>query len=1329
MFSNCFNGKKSSNKTAKGSRHVAVYEPEVNEQVKFCNNSVITSKYTVVSFLPLFMLEAFQKFANTYFLIVSILQIIPAISTTDGVPFSLLPLCVVLVIEAIASAVEDYQRHVDDENANSSTSLTIAADGTIVPKKWRELKVGDIIKIRNREQIPADCVIVAASDDPPAAVCYVETKSLDGETNLKLRQGIVRIAELVAAKTKEAPQTNAKNSHPMDYAVSKLRGFVDCEQPNPHIDNFDGVAQFGLGSYESEEKVPLTLKNILLRGCVVRSTDFVYGLIVNTGHETKIVQSTTKTKGKMSELDRAINKNIVGFLVLELGLCVLGAVLASSWSRTAAADGWYYRDPSKSATFTTTDGVIRFFTFFLLLANMIPISLFVAMKFSRFFQGFFIYWDLEMRYQAIDPMTGDDLDVPAKARTMDLNDSLGQISYIFSDKTGTLTNNIMEFRKFSVAGFSCGLGNTIIGIAALEREGKMREAQAAREMLARDTRTPHPRFICYNDRPDFPIGAALSGKQTKVTAAQLQKTKDFFTVLAICHSVLVEQIRDDDGRDTGKVRFSASSPDDQALVVAAQEFGFRFTGRGDGGRTVLVEQGPPSTYIGNPSQYDPRAPAEAQQQKGKLASFETLEILEFTSTRKRMSVIFRDPSGTLRLACKGADSELLKRLNASEKASQMCKDTNNHLTGFADDGLRTLVIGWKTLDVGMYQAWSQKYKAASTDVGELEKRKNKQKNLIDDLMDEIEADLELLGATAIEDKLQDGVPETIAKLADAGIKIWVLTGDKQETAINIGFACQLLDRSMKRILINESSAKDTASMINVLNSSLAEAEQDRLNARSMSNKKLGENDALNMGLVIDGAALKIALEKECRGLLLKLARQCKAVIACRVSPKQKAEMVELVRLGEKNAKTLSIGDGANDVPMIQTAHIGVGISGQEGLQAVNASDFAIAQFRYLQRLILVHGRNNYRRLAKLVVVMFYKNVQLILAQLYLSYFNGYSGQKFYFQLATELFNLIYSNLIIFCIAVFDKDLPDRLLLKYPTLYEIGLKGQLFNVKVFWGWVINGVYHSIFAFFIPWAMFMQRDEMDLWAFGCIVFTAIVFIANLKISLEQGSWALFNFIMWFVTLLSWPLTALIFDSNVFIDYAFGWEWFYTFSYTFKRLDNYAVLAVTIIAALIRDYAWKAWRREVYPRTAHIIQEIEYLRVRAGGKEDDIIVDVPGLGDIEDVKVTQDIENGTKITIEVPNLDENYDRAKHDEEIEKTAANAVEISYKTSGQVSPSNTVSMIIPSSGAELEKDVKPSTEYKGYSYAEDDQTSTERRASMSKLRASTGGAGPSAASD
>ena len=409
-----------------------------------------------------------------------------------------------------------------------------------------------------------------------------------------------------------------------------------------------------------------------------------------------------------------------------------------------------------------------------------------------------------------------------------------------------------------------------------------------------------------------------------------------------------------------------------------------------------------------------------------------------------------------------------------------------------------MYIAQKRVSAAVFDNWQNRYVEALGDASEVAKRAALEDNRIDDLMDEMEHGLELLGATAIEDKLQDGVPTAISKLAEAGINIWVLTGDKEATAINIGFARELLHNDMDLIIANDELCKNQAEVLQMLDDKAAEVEEqdeevagdalhetgvrkDELHAQGLNrlsdltgllpggarpqappsspSRRKGSRTS-NMGLlgaqataddinsnarlsalgdhghkkadsllghtikatavareralVIDGPVLIHALSSpRGREALLRIGTRCKAVVACRVSPKQKAEVVQLVQDNVPDVTSLSIGDGANDVPMIKAATVGVGISGQEGMQAVNSSDFAIAQFRFLCPLLLVHGRWNYSRVAKLVLYTFYKNVVYNISMfLYAVYASG-SGTMFYVSdYPTAILPLILAALII-----------------------------------------------------------------------------------------------------------------------------------------------------------------------------------------------------------------------------------------------------------------------------------------------------------------------------
>lgn len=355
---------------------------------------------------------------------------------------------------------------------------------------------------------------------------------------------------------------------------------------------------------------------------------------------------------------------------------------------------------------------LNLLTFIILYNNLIPISLPVTLEVVKFFQAIFINWDLDMYYE--------ENDTPANARTSNLNEELGAIRYIFSDKTGTLTRNEMEFRKCSIAGVQYGNNN--------ENEEHF-------------------------DDPE--IQTALGRNDINV--------EDFFMLLAICHTAVPEKVED------GGIEYQASSPDEKALVLAAKKEGFQFKTRTP--EYVEVEVAT----------------------KSEIVRYEVLHVLEFTSTRKRMSVIVKTPEGKLKLMVKGADNVIFERLS---KTSQYKEETVNHLEDFAKEGLRTLVCASVDIEPTFYEEWKELITKATLDV-------NNRDDLLAEAAEKIERNLLLLGATAIEDKLQIGVPDAIADLSRADIKIWVLTGDKQETAINIGYSCKLLTTDMPLITINE----------------------------------------------------------------------------------------------------------------------------------------------------------------------------------------------------------------------------------------------------------------------------------------------------------------------------------------------------------------------------------------------------------------------------------------------------------------------------------------------------------------------------------------------
>uniref|UniRef100_A0A4W2BKK2 Uncharacterized protein n=1 Tax=Bos indicus x Bos taurus TaxID=30522 RepID=A0A4W2BKK2_BOBOX len=545
------------------------------------------------------------------------------------------------------------------------------------------------------------------------ATCFVATSNLDGETNLKIRQAL---SETATMKTEKQ--------------LSNLSGKIKCEEPNFHFNSFAGTLYLN-------EKSPISIgpDQVLLRGTQLKNTEWILGIVVYTGFETKFMQNAVKSPLKRSKVEKVTNMQILVLFLLLLVMSLVSCVGAIYWKDRYRAEPWYIGKNYDYHSFG-----FDLLVFIILYHNLIPISLLVTLEIVKYIQALFINWDEDMHFKGSN--------VYAMARTSNLNEELGQVEYLFSDKTGTLTCNVMTFKKCSIAGITYGQS---------------------------------PCFI--SDAYEFNDPALLQNFENDHPTKEY--IKEFLTLLCVCHTVVPE-------REGNNISYQASSP----------------------GRCYKY--------------FFPKM--------GEELTFEILNVLEFSSNRKRMSIIVRTPEGRLRLYCKGA------------------------VTSPGDlslAGLRTLCVAYIDLTEIEYEQWLVMYKKAITVV------KDRMKTL-EDCYDSIEKFL-LLGATAIEDRLQARVPETITSLLKANIKIWVLTGDKQETAINIAYSCKLLSGQMPRIQLNANSLEATQQVISQ-------------NCQDLGALLGKEND---LALIIDGKTLKYALHVEVRKCFLNLALSCRTVLCCR----------------------------------------------------------------------------------------------------------------------------------------------------------------------------------------------------------------------------------------------------------------------------------------------------------------------------------------------------------------------------------------------------------------------------------------------------------------
>uniref|UniRef100_A0A8V5HCR5 Phospholipid-transporting ATPase n=1 Tax=Melopsittacus undulatus TaxID=13146 RepID=A0A8V5HCR5_MELUD len=962
------------------------------------------------------LFEQFQRIANAYFLFLLILQLIPQISSLAWFT-TVVPLVLVLAVSGVKDAIDDFVR---------SMLLTCTLE---FDEKWMNVQVGDIIRLENNNFVTADLLLLSSSE--PHSLTYIETAELDGETNLKVKQALTVTAELGEDLQK----------------LTEFNGEVKCEAPNNKLDKFTGTLTL------RGEKYALDNEKMLLRGCIIRNTEWCFGLVIYAGPDTKLMQNSGKTTFKRTSIDRLMNVLVLLIFAFLALMCLILAIGNGIWEYDKGYYFQVYLPWAEGVNSASYSGFLMFWSYVIILNTVVPISLYVSVEIIRLGNSFYIDWDRKMYYPPKD--------TPAQARTTTLNEELGQIKYIFSDKTGTLTQNIMCFNKCSIHGKSYEMNGKYL-------ERRQKKVDFSYNQLA------DPKFAFYD--------------HSLVEAVKLGdiQTHRFFRLLSLCHTVMPEEKKE------GNLVYQAQSPDEGALVTAARNFGFVFRARTPETITV-VEMGETKVY-------------------------KLLAILDFNNVRKRMSVIVRSPEGDLTLYCKGADTILYELLHSS--CDSLKEETTEHLNEFAGEGLRTLVVAYKNLDEEYFQDWIRRHHEAST---ALEGREDK----LSELYEEIEKDLMLLGATAIEDKLQDGVPQTIETLARASIKIWVLTGDKQETAMNISYSCNLLNDDMDDVFVIEGSTSDDVlkelrdARKKMKPESFLDSDEINIQFEKSSKKpKVLPDEQANgvYGLVITGHSLAYGLEENLELELVRTACMCKVVICCRVTPLQKAQVVELVKKYKK-AVTLAIGDGANDVSMIKTAHIGVGISGQEGMQAVLSSDFSFAQFRYLQRLLLVHGRWSYIRMCKFLKYFFYKNFAFTLVHFWYGFFSGFSAQTVYDEWFITLYNLVYTSLPVLGMSLFDQDVDDRWSLLFPQLYVPGQQNLYFNKTVFVKCMFQGIYSSLILFFIPYgAMYntVRSDGKaiaDYQSFALMVQTCLLIVVSVQICLDTSYWTVVNqFFIW-------------------------------------------------------------------------------------------------------------------------------------------------------------------------------------------------------------------------
>lgn len=1116
---------------------------KTNEKYEFASNEIRTSKYTLITFLPKNLFIQFHRVAYLYFLAIAALNQLPPLAVF-GRTVSLFPLLFVLFVTAVKDGYEDWRRHRSDKKENNREALVLQS-GRFQPKRWKKIQAGEVVKIFANETIPCDIVLLGTSD--PSGIAYILTMNLDGESNLKTRYARQETASVVAEE-------------------SVVSGLIRCEQPNRNIYEFTANMDF------QGHKFSLSQSNIILRGCQLKNTEWVIGVVVYTGQETKAMLNSAASAAKRSKLEGYMNRETLWLSIFLFIMCSVVALGMGLWlgrHKHQLNTLPYYRklyftngrNNKKKYKYygIGMETFISFLSSIIVFQIMIPISLYITMELVRLGQSYFMIGDKHM-YDS-------DCNSRFQCRSLNINEDLGQIRYIFSDKTGTLTQNKMEFRMASIYGKNYG---TISPTDSLF-DGSIREGTQAAAVLGKRPKLKAEIGI------DFELMEMLHKgmKDDEWIAAH-----EFFLTLAACNTVIPiysqstsNGYQESDSRENIEaIDYQGESPDEIALVAAASAYGCTLFERTSGHIVIDIN--------------------------GEKLRLDVLGLHEFDSVRKRMSVVIRFPDNSVKVLVKGADTSMLSILTrGSERDDYVRMATQGHLTQYSSCGLRTLVVAARDLTDSELEEWQCRYEDASTSMTERSAKLRHTAALV-------ECKLKLLGVTGVEDKLQDGVPEAIESLRQAGIKVWVLTGDKQETAISIGLSCKLLTVDMQQIVINGTSEAECKHLLAEAKTkycvrssgfrdlSFKRKKDDATDYLEISNdlKTTNDDPSVNdsLALIIDGNSLVYILEKELESELFDLAICCKVVLCCRVAPLQKAGIVDLIK-SRTDDLTLAVGDGANDVSMIQMADVGVGICGQEGRQAVMASDFAMGQFRFLKRLLLVHGHWNYQRIGYLVLYNFYRNAVFVLMLFWYILYTAFSTTSALTDWSSVLYSVIYTSVPTLVVGILDKDLSHRTLLRYPKLYCAGHREESYNLRLFWITMLDTLWQSLALFFIPFLAY-KDTAVDIWSLGSLWTIAVVILVNVHLAMDIQRWVFITHAaVWGSIIITYGCMMLLDSIPTFPNY---WTIFHLFGST----KYWITILLVITAALLPRFIYKVVSQMAWPSDVQIAREAEILGKRS-------------------------------------------------------------------------------------------------------------------------------------